>query len=294
MPPLPRARFQIPGAAKRSQLVRKHSFLKGGLRPGTPNLRPDASPLKLPPGRDPMEAFRYDSGPESVLKAIKTGRVVPELEELDFKRSFPFVTPGALYSSYDAMRKGGFNPFPGSAPAAPVLPSQVCTVTETYEKLNALREYVLQAHASYGLGDNGPLGPDEDDPHGDIEHIGMMMYVSDVLAKNEGLLLLSAKFADRPLPNVPHPADLKAIILSQRFIEKMLGNRRTPALRGPAPKPTFDAPDWKLAIARTRARHSRVQFDMVTQPDLRTILVGLGWDGEDHRCDASYVPRSNP
>jgi hypothetical protein len=256
--------------------------------PGGPVVRPVISPVKLPQAKSPMEAFRYDAGYQQLVESIKTGKIRPRLEELDVKRSFPFVSPGVGAGIWGAMQNGGLKR--GDDIHAPVIPVETCSVVETYQQLLDLQAYVLEAHTAYGLGDNGPMGPDEDDPHGDIQFLGMIAYVSDVLGRNEGLLRLSVHFADRPVPNVPHPADLQAVILAQQLIDRMLGRHRTPALRAPARMRSIDAPEWKLGIARNRARQSPLQFDMVTQPDLHTLLVRMGWDGADHRSEASYVP----
>jgi hypothetical protein len=249
--------------------------------------RPQVTPRRLtfdispfaPPAEyqvaQPLDAYRYDVGVLNLLKSVRAGRVVVELDDrLGGLISLGQLAMGEKKKIQDALKRESH------APAK----LRARTFVETRALELKLTDAVLEIYESFKIPQQGPLAPDEDDPYGDIATLGALADVMKRLRENEAFVTLVAKSADHPLPAIPHPTELEAALLSTSFVNRLIGKDRTPSMLGDGPRLPASR-SYQRDLAKTMLRHEGPHFETLNRTDLRLVMQRLGWDGGDHRCE---------
>ncbi len=287
MPPPPRIRTSIPGAAKRSIFSQRQSGVGGRGLPSVSPVRMSITPAVLPTSQHPLTAFQHDAGIVTAARSATKGSVHVEKED----------TLGVLWE-LGTKTSDGYAKWKGAVGAAtPARPtSRSLTYSETNTLYHLLVDQLLEAYTA------SPEKNEDDDAFGELTVLMAFHSAMDLLAGNERFLRASAAFAKHPELAFPHPMDLEAAIVHTPFVDRVLGRRRTPGMSSGS-RPAFlkaretslfgllesRPTDKAMARARRLLRSIGPHFEVLGRTDLRALLVNLGWDGADHRCEVSYL-----
>lgn len=266
--------------ARRFPQQRMNASMGGRPAISTRQLRLDIGPLASSLGgqHSPMEVFRKDIGFMNLGESAWKGRVVVED---DSKWGIALTLGQTAYGEgkkvWDASHREGHTPASLRARSA----------AETRAIATQLYDAVLEIYASFKIPAQGPLAPDEDDPYGDIATLGALADIHKKLATNVSFVGAVVKCASRPELGLPHPSDLEAVILPIAFVDKHIGKERAPLMvaNGPTMRASSGLSGYQLELAKTMHRHEGPHFEALHRSDLRLLMMKLGWDGQDHRCE---------